>query len=264
MVNSLRSKYLLPSLLFAALVLVWHYVSAAGMISRWIVPTPGSVVRVFIDYPDLILSHLKPTIYASVSGLIYAVLIGVITAILMHGVSSLKKLMYPYLIVSQTVPIFAVAPLIVIWFGYGISAKVFTVALVCFFPITMGLYDGLRMVSQEQLNLLKSMGATRWQQYRILMIPASLPAFFTGIKLAATYSVMGAIIGEWLGGNSGLGIYMTRATKSFQTAHVYAVIILTVMLSMSLFGIVLILERRLLRWKYVKRDEYLDIDGIKG
>lgn len=259
--KKLRSRYLLPSLLFSLIVLVWHYLSSTKLISAWIVPSPQAVISVFIDYPGLILSHLIPTIQATLAGLLYAVVIGVITAVTMHGFSGIKKILYPYLVISQTIPIFAVAPLIVIWFGYGLSAKVFTVALVCFFPITMGLHDGLRSVSQDHLRLLQSMGASRWQQYRFLLIPAALPSFFTGMKLAATYSVMGAIIGEWLGGNAGLGIYMTRATKSFQTAHVFAVIILTIILSMTLFATVTISERILLSWKYVKKDEYLELDS---
>jgi len=152
----------------------------------------------------------------------------------------------------------AVAPLVVLWFGYGISAKIFVVVLMCFFPVALGLFDGLRQVSQEQLRLLRSMGASRWQTYRYLKIPASLPAFFTGLKLAATYSVMGAVVGEWLGGQAGLGIYLTRSTKSFRTEQVFAAILLIILLSLALFGLVSLLDRLLLGWHYKKLDEYED------
>ena len=172
--------------------------------------------------------------------------------------SWIKQIVYPYLIISQTVPIIAVAPLLIIWFGYGISSKIFAVVLMCFFPIALGLYDGFRSVSVDQIRLLKSMGATPYKIFKHLKIPAALPNFFTGLKLAATYSVMGAVIGEWLGGTSGLGIYMTRATKSYQTAHVFAVIIVIVAVSLALFGMVALLDRILMKWKYYSEAEYIE------
>lgn len=255
------SQYYLPLLLLAALIGLWQYLSSRAVIAFWVLPSPLDVVKVFVEFPDLIWNHLKPTLVESVGGLLLAVVLGVFTALLMHRSKLVRQALYPYLIVSQTVPIIAVAPLIVLWFGYGISAKVFVVVLVCFFPIALGFYDGLRQVSPEQVRLLKSMGASNWKIYRLLLIPASLPAFFTGLKLGATYSVMGAVIGEWLGGNAGLGIYLTRATKSFRTAHVFAAILAIVALSLALFGIVALLDRVLLSWHYKKLDEYEDTAG---
>lgn len=219
-------------------------------------PSPLAVLNVFTENPRLIWHHLKPTMLAAVSGLILSIILGCITAIAMNSSRFIKQILYPYLIISQTVPIIAVAPLLIIWFGYGISAKIFAVLLMCFFPIALGLYDGFRSVSVDQIRLLTSMGASNYKIFRLLKIPSALPNFFTGLKLAATYSVMGAVIGEWLGGSSGLGIYMIRATKSYQTAHVFAVIIVIILLSMALFGVVAILDRLLLKWKYLHEDEY--------
>jgi len=247
-----------PLALLTGVLLFWQWVSAKAMIGFWILPTPMAVIRVYADYPALILRHLVPTLTASLSGLLLASVLGIATALAMHAFPLLKRIVYPYLIISQTVPIIAVAPLLILWFGFGIAAKIFTVVLVCFFPIALGFYDGLRQVSQEQVLLLRSMGASNWSVYRLLRIPAALPSLFTGLKLAATYSVMGAVIGEWLGGNAGLGIYMTRATKSFQTAHVFAAIFVIVALSMGLFGIVALLDRVLLSWHYKKQAEYED------
>ena len=247
-----------PLLLLIAVLGLWQWTSSRQLVGFWIVPSPISVLRVFRDYPQLMLRHLIPTLTASLSGFLLAFLLGIFTALAMHASTLIKRLVYPYLIVSQTVPIIAVAPLLILWFGFGITAKVFTVVLVSFFPIALGFYDGLRQVPLEQVLLLRSMGAGTWTIYRLLRIPASLPSLFTGLKLAATYSVMGAVIGEWLGGNAGLGIYMTRATKSFQTAHVFAVILIIVALSMALFGIVALLDRILLAWHYKKQAEYED------
>lgn len=247
-----------PVILLVAVIALWQWISSKELVGFWIVPSPLAVFRVFFDYPHLIVRHLLPTLYASLSGLLLAFFLGIFTALAMHAFPFVKRMMYPYLIISQTIPIIAVAPLLVLWFGFGIAAKIFTVVLVCFFPIALGLFDGLRQVNQEQVLLLRSMGAGNWKIYRHLRIPASLPSLFTGLKLAATYSVMGAVIGEWLGGHAGLGIYMTRATKSFQTAHVFAVILIIVVLSMSLFGIVALLDRILLAWHYRKQAEYED------
>jgi ABC-type nitrate/sulfonate/bicarbonate transport system permease component len=258
MVKRKLSQFLLPALFFVVLVIVWQIIGTQGRVAFWVLPTPLSVLRVFKDYPGLLWQHLVPTIMASVSGLLLAVLLGTCTAFAMHSSKFIRQMLYPYLIVSQTIPVIAVAPLIVLAFGFGLSAKIFTVVLVCFFPIALGLFDGLQQVSVEQTRLLRSMGASAWKTFRYLKIPASLPSFFTGLKLAATYSVMGAVIGEWLGGNAGLGIYMTRATKSFQTAHVFAAVLMIALLSMAMFGLVAILERILLSWHFQKIEEYED------
>lgn len=251
-------KVILPLLFFIFLIILWQFISAKGVIAFWVVPSPLQVINVFMKNPGLIWHHLKPTLLEAITGLIISIILGSITAIAMNLSSWIKQILYPYLIISQTVPIIAVAPLLIIWFGYGISSKIFAVVLMCFFPIALGLYDGFRSVSVDQIRLLKSMGATPYKIFKLLKIPAALPNFFTGLKLAATYSVMGAVIGEWLGGTSGLGIYMTRATKSYQTAHVFAVIIVIVAVSIALFGMVALLDRILLKWKYQTIDEYLE------
>ena len=229
-----------------------------GLIAFWIVPTPSRVLQVFIKDPFLIWHHLKPTLVATLSGLGLSIILGSITAIAMNGSRLVKQLIYPYLLVSQTIPLISIAPLLIIWFGYGISSKIFAVVLMCFFPIALGLYDGFRSVNIEHERLLISMGASRYKVFIHLKFPSALPNFFTGLKLAATYSVMGAVIGEWLGGSAGLGIYMTRATKSYQTAHVFAVIMVIVLLSMALFGLVTLFDRLLLSWRYSPNDEYLE------
>ena len=254
-------QFTLPILLFFFLLFLWQIGSSRGMIAFWLVPSPYQVLRVFIDNPGLIWHHLQPTLLAAVSGLLLSIVLGSVTAIGMHRFSILKQLLYPYLIVSQTVPLISIAPLLIIWFGYGISSKIFAVLLMCFFPIALGLYDGFRAVNVEQERLLRAMGASEYKIFTLLRIPSALPGFLTGLKLAATYSVMGSVIGEWLGGSSGLGIYMTRATKAYQTAHVFAVILVIVAISMAFFGIVVLLDRWLLAWKYLPSDEYLEPRG---
>jgi putative hydroxymethylpyrimidine transport system permease protein len=256
-----HSQFYLPLLFLVALIAIWQFLSARMVVAFWVLPPPWKVFKVFFtDYP-LIWSHLKPTLWESVCGLVMATILGVFTAFAMFGSRLIKQMLYPYLIISQTVPIIAVAPLIILWFGFGISAKIFVVVLICVFPIALGLFDGLRQVPVEQIRLMKSMGAGKIKTIRLLLIPAALPGLFTGLKLAATYSVMGAVIGEWLGGNSGLGIYLTRSTKSFQTEQVFAAILVIIVLSLFLFGFVSLLERIFLGWHYRKMDEYEDTDS---
>lgn len=253
----MRSK-LLPLSLLVLIILLWQFASSRAIIAFWIIPSPQAVLKVFRENSDLIWHHLKPTLFAALLGLMISIVIGSLTAIMMDVSKLFRQIIYPYLVVSQTVPIIAVAPIIIIWFGYGISAKVFTVILVCFFPIALGLFEGFQQVSMEQIRLMKALGASGWKCFRYLKLPASLPGFFTGLKLAATYSVMGAVIGEWLGGSAGLGIYMTRATKSFHTAHVFAIILVIIAVSMGLFGIVAALDRVFLAWRYKHQDEYTE------
>ncbi|MDD2332214.1 MAG: ABC transporter permease [Candidatus Cloacimonetes bacterium] len=252
------SSTLYPLLFGIICILIWQYLASGFQVAFWILPSPLKVFKVFIEHWQLLWLHARYTIIATLSGLFASLFIGIFTAILMDNIRPFRQIFYPYLIVSQTVPIIAVAPLLIIWFGYGISAKIFAVILICFFPITLNLYDGFRQIVPDQIRLLRSMGGSAWKIFRHLKLPSAMPNLFTGLKLAATYSVMGAVIGEWLGGYAGLGIYMTRAAKSFRTDHVFAIIFSIVALSLALYGIVIVLERILLRWYFQRTEEYIE------
>lgn len=256
----MKSSRIVHPIIFAIVLLsAWHVASKSQIFAFWILPSPGQVLSSLFGNLPLVWHHLKPTLVEALLGLLISILAGAAVALLMDNVRWFKQALYPFLVISQTVPIIALAPLLIIWFGYGISAKVFAVVLMCFFPITLAMYDGLRSVDIQQIRLLNSMGASPARIMLLLKIPTSLPGFFTGLKLAATYCVMGAVIGEWLGGNAGLGIYLIRATKSYQTAQVFAVIMVIVMLSLLLYGIVALLERFILAWKYHPEDEFEEI-----
>ncbi len=151
-------------------------------------------------------------------------------------------------ITSQTIPIIALAPLLLIWFGFDIGPKIIVVTLYCFFPIAVACADGLAGAEPEMLNLLKSMNASRWQILWLVRLPQAMPAFFSGLRIAATYSVTGAIVGEFVGAYQGLGIYMQREANSFGTVQVFAAILVTAALSLLLFGLVSLIERIALPW----------------
>ena len=192
------------------MLMVWEVLVRAFTIPKYILPAPTQVVRaLFTDY-NLLLGHSIQTGIEALTGFMLAVLAGLVLAIAMGLIPILKKTFYPLLVISQTVPIMAVAPILIIWFGYGMMPKVIVVALVCFFPITVSLVEGLTSVEQDMVKLLVAMGAKPWQIFKMVQFPGSLPAFFAGLKISVTYSVMGAVIGEWLGASRGLGIYLTR------------------------------------------------------
>jgi len=258
MKNSKTGQVLLPSLFALVILVFWAILTHFNSGLRWITPTPYSILKVFFTHPGLLLSHASVTIMETLTGLVISIFLGSLIAIAMDRWKSFQKMIYPFVVISQTIPIIALAPLFILWFGYGVTAKIFIVTLVCFFPIAVNLYDGFRQVSVDYLRLFKSMNAKPWQVFYLLKIPSTLPAFFSGLKLAVSYSVMAAIIGEWLGGEKGLGIYMTRATKSYQTTHVFAIIIVISLFSLLLYGIVLLLERIFLKWQFTHLEEYVD------
>jgi len=252
------SNVLLPSAFALFLLIIWTVVSNLKQNLLWIFPTPQSIIKVFITHPSLLLNHASATIMETLIGLVLSILLGILIAICMDRWKAFQKTVHPFIIVTQTIPIIALAPLFILWFGYGITAKIFIVTLVCFFPVTVNLYDGFQQVSVEYQRLFRAMNASPWQMFYLLKVPSALPSFFTGLKLAVSYSVMAAIIGEWLGGEKGLGIYMTRATKSYQTAHVFAIIIIISVFSLLLYGLVVLIERIMLKWQFKHLEEYID------
>ncbi len=247
--------YILPSLFLICIIIIWDLITSNGRIDQWILPAPGEIVKALISSGPLLLDHASVTIRETLLGMTLAVCLGIFIASLLEQVNPLKHTLYPFLIVSQTIPIISVAPLLILWFGFGIKAKVFIVALVCFFPITINLLDGFRTVNPEQIKLLRTMGASHWQLFSKVKMPSALPFLFSGLKIAATYSVMSAIIGEWLGASSGLGIYMTRASHSYLTANVFAAIVMIIIISFAFYMIIELLERIVIPWHYYKNDE---------
>lgn len=253
------SQVLYPLGFFVIILILWNFISSFGKISFWILPSPLDVLKVFFTKADVLSFHLGFTLRATLLGFFISLILGVFVAILMDLSQVAKQTIYPYIVISQTIPVIAVAPLIIVWLGYGLSSKVFTVVLTCFFPIALNFFDGLTGVSIDKIRLLHSMGAGKLTTMRYLKIPNAMPNLFTGLKISATYSVMGAVIGEWLGGTGGLGIYMTRAAKSFDIEEVFAVILVVVLLSLALFWIVTLAERIFVRWNSQKIEEYEEI-----
>lgn len=244
-----------------ALLAAWEIYARWGGTPRWILPSPADIVRAGVVAAPLMLPHIRQTLLETWLGLALALGSGLILALAIDLSGFLRRALYPLLVASQTIPIMALAPLLIIWFGYGLTPKVLVVLLVCFFPIAINTADGLSGADPEMVALLRSMGATRWQIFARVRLPGAMPAFFTGLKIAITYSVVGAIIGEWVGASQGLGIFMLRASNSFLTARVFATIAVVSALSIIMFLLAAGIERLALPWYFTeaKREQWEEV-----
>ncbi len=238
-----------PAFVLAVTLLVfWELSVRVGQVSPRVLPAPIAIVQALISNWGIIYDNAIQTLLETVLGMVVATLLGLLLAILLDTSSWMRRAIYPLLITSQTIPIIALAPLLLIWFGYNIGPKVLVVALYCFFPIAVACADGLAAAEPELIKLLISMRATRWQILRLVRLPGAMPSFFSGLRIAATYSVTGAIFGEYVGAEKALGIYMKLEANSFATIQVFAAILVTAILSLLLFGLVSLVERIALPW----------------
>lgn len=221
------------------------------VIPDYLLPSPIQIAQAFIDDFPLLMQHSKYTLATAFIGTTIGLLISFVLSICMDLSKTIKELIYPIILLNQTIPTIAIAPLLIIWLGYGITPKVVLVVLAVFFPITIALIDGYQSVSREHLNLFKSMKASKYQLYRHLKIPSAMGSFFTGLKVALSYALISAVIAEWLGGYYGLGVYMTRVRKSYDLDSMFAVIFLISFLTLLLIGFVKWLEKRVLKHNYL-------------
>lgn len=245
----LSKKVVAPACAVVALLAVWQGACSLGLVPNFMLPSPVQVVTALVaDFP-LLLSHMWTTLSEAALGLVIGVAVGFVFAVLMDKFETFYLAFDPLLTVSQTIPTVAIAPLLVLWFGYGLMPKVLLVVLTTFFPVTVALASGFRSVDPDQVDLLRTMNATEWQIFRYAKLPAAMEQFFSGLRISATYAIVGAVISEWLGGFTGLGVYMTRVRKSFAYDRMFAVIIITSALSLALMKGVDVLERVCMPWK---------------
>jgi len=246
------SLYFLPILTSLITLFLWQLTVIMFHIEQWILPAPTQIINSFWQSRSLIFYHLIPTVVEAMIGLIGATIISIVIAILMERSKIIRKIIYPFLIISQTIPFIILAPLLTLWFGFGLLPKIIIISLVCFFPITINLFDGFQGVDPAILCLLTSMGANQKQMFKWVKWPASLPNFFSGLKIAAAYSILGAVVSEWMGTDRGLGILLIRSTKSYLTDRVFATIGIITILSMVAVFTVEIIARISIPWHYYK------------
>ena len=200
------------------------------------------------------LSHARVTLTETFIGLFFGILTGFLMAVIMDRFSFLRKMIYPLIVISQTIPTIAIAPLLVIWLGYEMLPKIILIILVVFFPIAISLLEGFSSVDADTIRLMQSMGAKKRQIFRYVKLPNALGHFFASLKISVSYAVVSAVVSEWIGGTEGLGCYMTRVRKSFSSDKMFAVIILISILSLLLIWLTTILQRVCMPWEKINRN----------
>ncbi len=230
------------------MVIIWQLVCSLGLIEGYMLPAPMDVLNAFVEDFGQLMKHLKVTLIEAVIGLLFGVLLGFLVAVLMDAFEPLYKAFYPVIVLSQTIPTVAIAPLLVLWFGYEMLPKVILVVITTFFPIVVGLLNGFKSADVDELKLLKAMGASKLQIFLHIKFPGALGQFFAGLKISASYAVVGAVISEWLGGFEGLGVYMTRVKKAFAFDKMFAVIFMISIVSLLLMKLVEVLQRKTMPW----------------
>ena len=227
----------------------WELLVRAGAVDPLLLPAPSHVLEALWTDRAILAEDLAVTMGEVVLGLAAALALGAALGFAMHLWAPVRRTLRPLVIGSQAVPIPIIAPLFILVLGFGLAPKVLMVALVCFFPVTINLYDGLRDVDPDARKLLRSFDATRWQSFRLLEAPAALPAAFTGLKVAAAVSVIGAVFAEWAGSEAGLGHALLTANGQLETARAFAATFLLFALAVALYGAFALLERRVVKWR---------------
>ena len=247
--SRMREAYGPPLLLSAVLLILWQ-VAADRIQMGHILPGPLQILqRTWELRQSLFFHHLPPTLLTIVCGWALSVSIGVALAMLMHFSAAMEAALHPALVITQTIPTVALAPILILWLGYEMEPKIALVVLTTFFPIAVSLLDGYRSVDDDEIRLLRSIGANRLQVFFTIKFPAALGSFFSGLKISASYAIVGAVISEWIGGFEGLGVYMTRVRKAYAFDKMFAVIIFISVISLVLMGVISIIEKSSMPWK---------------
>lgn len=242
-----------PVTILLGIVVLWELWVQVWDIPKWQLPSPSEIGRELAASRSLLLEHTLVTLEEIILGFVAALTSGLVLATAIAYSRILERSVYPIVIASQTVPIIAIAPLLLIWVGYGIAPKVIVVALICFYPIAVNTVDGLKAVDPDMVNMMKTLGASRWQVFTKLQMPTAMPYMFSGIKVGISVSVIAAVIGEWVGASAGLGYLITYSQPLFLTARVFAAIVVLSAMGISLFVLASVVERMMLPWYYTEK-----------
>ena len=243
------NRRILPFFLLMSGLVFWEFCVRFYQIPHYILPAPILIFTELIKKHTLLLSHTLVTLQEMLIGFTLAIAIAIPIAILMFQFSILEYAFYPFIVGSQSVPVFAVAPLLILWFGYGIFSKVVMTAVIVFFPITLNTLDGLKSAVPDVVNMFRILKANRWQILRKVNFPAALPFIFSGAKIGISISTIGAVIGEWVGSKAGLGYLMLHSNSQMQIALVFAAIVCLTAMGLVLLAIMTFLEKIVMPWK---------------
>lgn len=240
--------HVIPPGIIISLFVIWEIMVSLFNVPVWLLPAPSDIIVEGKENYSLLWDHTYVTLKEVVFGFLVALAVSLVLALCMVFSRAIERTVYPFVVGSQTVPIIAISPLLLIWVGYGIAPKIIVVALISFFPIVVNTMDGFKSVDSDAINMMRTFGANRWQIFTKLQIPNALPYLFTGMKIAIVVSVIGAVIGEWVGASEGLGYLMTRSIPQFQTDRVFAAMFILSFLGIMLFLSVIALRRVVVPW----------------
>ena len=244
----LTGSWLPAALIVLVLLGIWEGYVRLWAVPKWLLPAPSVIIMTLVVSRELLLDHTLVTLLEVVVGFGLSLLSGVLLACGIATSRTLERALYPFVIASQMVPIIVIAPLLLIWVGYGLTPKIIVVALTAFFPIVVNMVDGLKSVDPDAVNLLRTMGASHWQIFVKVQVPTSLPFLFSGLRVAIAVSVIGAVIGEWVGSSQGLGYLMIRSKPQFLTERVFAAIVILSVMGLALFVLVGVIEQLAIPW----------------
>ncbi|MGN0530255.1 MAG: ABC transporter permease [Eubacterium sp.] len=238
-----------PVIAVAVILIIWYICCDYEVVPAYMLPSPVDVFNAFVDNFGVMMKQASVTLQEACYGLGIGIALAFIISSLMDRFDFLYKAIYPILVITQTIPTIAIAPLLVLWMGFGMAPKITLVVITTFFPISIGLLNGFKSVDEDAINLMRAMGAGRLQIFRYVKLPNATASFFSGLKISASYAVVGAVISEWLGGFEGLGVYMTRVKKAYAFDKMFAVIVFICAVSLILMGIVGLLQRLAMPWE---------------
>ena len=253
--RALNAAWVRPFLFLIFIVVAWDLTIRLFRIPPYQIPAPGDVVVVlWQDWPEL-LRQAWPTTYATVCGFLLSAAFGIPVAMLIAGSKTVESYVYPLLVFSQSVPKVAIAPLFVVWFGFGILPKVLSAFLLGFFPVVVSAVQGFKSVEPDMLDLARAMEASRIQVFRMIRFPHAMPAIFAGLKISITLAVVGAVVGEFVGSNSGIGFVLQRSIGTFEMPTMFAALFVLALIGVLLFWIVDVIERFAVPWHASQRND---------
>lgn len=247
-IKKFSEKYI-SLITFIVFIISWQVIVQALAVEEYILPLPSQIIVSLKDNAGKLLLHTSYTISEAVVGMSLAIIIGIIIAILLFRNNVLERIFMPYINILQTIPAIVIAPLFAMWFGFGFFPKVLLVIIFCAFPIIVSTLSSFKEVDYEQVLYLKTLGISNIDLFKHLYIPVASPAIFASIKISATYALVNAIFAEYMGAKYGLGVYLNRASSSFSTTEVFAIIIVIIVVTLSLLKVVSVIEHRVIKWR---------------
>jgi len=251
--NGLAIRWLPPLLIVVAVLGAWEGYVHIFNVPKWLLPAPSVIAATIGDSIGLLYRHTLVTLQEVLVGFGLALVGGVVVASAIALSRTAERAIFPFVIASQTIPIIAIAPLLLVWVGYGLAPKIIVVALIAFFPIVVNMVDGMKSADPDVVNLMRTLGANRWQIFLKIQVPSSMPFLFSGTKIAIAVSVIGAVIGEWVGSSEGLGYLMIRSKPQFLTERVFAAITILSAMGVGLFILVGVAEKLAIPWWHSER-----------